>query len=51
MQGWVWSAPEKDEDQEHLGLDSQERGELQLPSPCEGARLSQHDVDERRLTE
>lgn len=39
MQGWVWSAPEKDEDQEHLGLDSLLRGELQLPSPCEGGRL------------
>lgn len=25
--------------------------ELQLPSPCEGGRLSQHDVDERRLKE
>lgn len=36
---------------EHLGLDSQERGELQLPSPCEGGRLSQHDVDDRRLTD
>lgn len=33
-----------------VGLVGMSVCELQLPSPCEGGRLSQHDVDERRIT-
>lgn len=36
MQGWIGVPQKMDGDhREHLGLDSQERGELQLPNPCE----------------
>ena len=49
--GWIGVPRKMTRVLEHLGLDLQERGELRLPGPCDGGRLSQHDADERRLTE